>query len=356
MSAVATVAKRPAGTTPWAVKRPLDYLVALAASTLPALAAWKIRDAVGLSALTTVTLVFLPIQTVAGAAASAISRGRRRTMDGAMNVVIVFLAILVAVLLGSVVESVVRLGHRAISSQFLFFNDTYISPSTSLDYGGVGHAIIGSALIVGLATLASVPLGLAVAVYLTETRGRGRSAVRFLSQSMSGLPSVVAGLFIYSVFVVSKVSRPSGLLGSVALLILMLPTVVRTAEEVLKLVPGELRSAALALGSTRIRTFFRVTLPVARTGLITAVLLGVARVVGETAPLLLTSGLSQATNVDPVHGPMSTLTSYAYTYFATGYDTARDRAWGSALVLLSLVGLLFATARLLGSRKQGKAR
>lgn len=347
---------RPADVTPWSVRRSRSTLIMVIASVLPAIVSWHLMKSAHLSALTTMTLAFLPLQVVSGALATTLTRGRRRAVDSAMHVVVVLLSVLVLVLLGSVVVSVVKSGYRTMSAQFLFFNDTYVSPSTSLDYGGVGHAIVGSAVVVGLATVLAVPLGLAVAVFLTESESRWRNLVRFLSQSMSGLPSVVAGLFIYSLFVVTRVSRPIGLLGSLALVILMLPTIVRTAEEVLKLTQGDLRSAALALGATRVRAFFLVMLPVARTGLVTALLLGVARVVGETAPLLLTAGLSQSTNADPLHGSMSTLTTYAYTYFAAGYDTSRARAWGSALVLLALVGILFASARLLSARRPGDSR
>jgi len=144
-------------------------------------------------------------------------------------------------------------------------------------------------LIVGIATIISVPLGIATAVYVTEIRGRAVPYVRFFVQAMSGVPSVVAGLFVLTVFILTGVMRQSALAGAIAYAILMLPTVARTAEEVLRLVPEDLRTGALALGSTRSRVVFNVVLPAARTGVITAMLLGVARVVGETAPLLLTA-------------------------------------------------------------------
>jgi phosphate transport system permease protein len=171
---------------------------------------------------------------------------------------------------------------------------------------------------------------------------------------MSGVPSVVAGLFILTTLVVTGAMTQSALAGGLAYAILMLPTVARTAEEVLKLVPDELRTGALALGSTRARTVFQVVLPAAKTGIITAIILGVARVVGETAPLLLAAGNADATVVNPTGSPIASIPTYIFNNVALPYPDAVTRAWGAALVLIILVAILFTLARVLGSRKPSR--
>ena len=201
-----------------------------------------------------------------------------------------------------------------------------------------------------IATIISVPLGIASAVYVTEIRGRAVPYVRFFVQAMSGVPSVVAGLFVLTVFILTGVMRQSALAGAIAYAILMLPTVARTAEEVLRLVPEDLRTGALALGSTRSRVVFNVVLPAARTGVITAMLLGVARVVGETAPLLLTALKNDQTVVNPFSDPISALPTFIFDNVAQPYPDAVTRAWGAALVLMVIVAVLFTLTRLLSGR------
>jgi phosphate transport system permease protein len=173
---------------------------------------------------------------------------------------------------------------------------------------------------------------------------------------MSGLPSVVTGLFIYSMLILSGFTSYAGWTGSLALIPLMLPTVSRVAEEALRLVPAELRNGALGLGASAWSAFSMVTLPAAKSGLVTAVLLGVARIIGETAPLLLTTSLANKTNLNLVEGGISTLPTYLYGYVSLGYDTSIQRAWGAALVLLMLVGILFVAARVASSTKSAKKR
>jgi phosphate transport system permease protein len=176
---------------------------------------------------------------------------------------------------------------------------------------------------------------------------------------MSGLPSVVAGLFVYSMLIVNGFTQYAGWAGSIALIPLMLPTVARVTEEALRLVPVELRNGALALGAPAWRAFLQVTLPAARTGILTAVLLGLARVIGETAPLLLTTMTSNVTNVNIFQGPIATLPTYIYTFITNGFDSSIQRAWGAALVIMILVAILFTSARLVARpvgqfRKKGK--
>jgi phosphate transport system permease protein len=210
-----------------------------------------------------------------------------------------------------------------------------------------------------MSTIVTVPLGIATAVYLTETRGRTRSIVRTLIQALSGLPSVVSGLFIYAMFIASGFTQYVGWAGSLALIPLMLPTVTRVAEETLILVPQELRNGALALGAPAWRAFWLVTMPAAKSGLITAILLGIARIIGETAPLVVTTFASNGTNWNPFNGAIATLPTYLYQFISSNFDTGIQRAWGSAFVILLLVAILFIAARVVtrqksASKKAGK--
>jgi phosphate transport system permease protein len=271
-----------------------------------------------------------------------------------------FFSTFVLVLLVSVLYSVVYFGGQAISPHFFYQNNVYVTATTGLEIGGVGHAILGTLVMVGIAMVITVPLGVITAVYLTETRDPGRGFIRTLLQAMSGLPSVVAGLFIYSMFIVTGWSTQIGLMGSLALIPLMLPTVARVAEESLRLVPVELRNGALALGAPAWRAFFMVTLPAARSGIVTAVLLGIARVIGETAPLILTTVVAESTNVNPFDGSIASLPTYIYNSLLYGYDVSIQRAWGAALVMLLLVGVIFAAARIsirpVGSQRKKKVK
>ena len=189
-----------------------------------------------------------------------------------------------------VVGYTVYRGYSALRAHFFFDTLRTTGPSSKASDGGAAHAIIGTLEQVGLAMLMSVPLGVATALFLNEIRGRMARPVRLIVDAMSAIPSIVAGLFIYAVFVLGLGYGLSGFAGALALAVLMLPTVTRTAEVVLRLVPGGLREGALALGGTEWRMAKQVILPTARAGLVTAVILGVARAVGETAPLLLTIG------------------------------------------------------------------
>jgi phosphate transport system permease protein len=299
--------------------------------------------------------VFLPLQLIAAGLVGVRAYGKRGIGDAALVVVTIFFSTFVLVLLLSVLFSVIVEGGRAISWQFFSQNNVYVSPTTSLEYGGVGHAILGTLMVVGLTTLAAVPLGIAMAVYLTQSQSKTRNLVRTFTQALSGLPSVVSGLFILTIIEATQMGR-SGFTGSLALFPLMLPTVARVAEEALRLVPVDLRYAALALGAPNYRAFFQVILPAAKSGLMTALLLGLARVVGETAPLILTMNPSSSTSLNPFDGGMTTLPTYVYNYLASSYQTSQARAWGAALVLLMLVGVLFGLARILSKSKTTKKK
>jgi phosphate transport system permease protein len=192
------------------------------------------------------------------------------------------------------------------------------------------------------------------ALYLTEIRGRFTRPIKFLVQAMSGIPSIVAGLFILAAIVYPFTKSYNGFQGSLALSVLMIPTVARTSEEVLRLIPSELREAGVALGGTQWRTVAMVVVPAARSGLVTAMILGIARIAGETAPVLLLTGGGDSVNANMFHGSMGSLPFYIFTGLTTGTDESITRAWAGILVLLVLVISLFALARYLGNRKVGR--
>ncbi|MFI6288116.1 phosphate ABC transporter permease PstA [Streptomyces sp. NPDC051018] len=211
--------------------------------------------------------------------------------------------------------------------------------------GGVYHAIIGTLEQVGLATLVSVPIGLLTAVYLVEY-GKGvlAKAVTFFVDVMTGIPSIVAGLFVLSIMLMFELS-PSGLMGALALAILMIPVVVRSTEEMLKLVPNELREASLALGVPKWRTILKVVIPTALGGITTGVMLAIARIAGETAPIMLLVFGSQLINTNPFEGAQSSLPFYIWEQYRVGSEASYDRAWAAALVLIAFVMILNLVAR-----------
>ena len=299
--------------------------------------------------------IFLPVQLICAGFVGFKNFNRRGIKDAVLLVLVYFFSAMVFVLLMSVLLSVIAKGFGAISPHFLYENNKYVSSTTTLEYGGVGHAILGTLMIVLLTTIVAVPLGIAMAVYLTQSQAKHLGMVRTVTQALSGLPSVVSGLFILSLMPVLGLER-SGLTGALALFPLMLPTVARVAEESLKLVPADLRLAALALGAPNYRAFFQVILPAAKSGIITALLLGLARVVGETAPLILTTNANNGTNLNPFAGGIASLPTFVYSFLGSGYATSQQRAWGGALVLLMLVGVLFASARIFGRTKSLKSK
>jgi phosphate transport system permease protein len=223
--------------------------------------------------------------------------------------------------------------------------------------GGMGHAIVGSVEQVGLATAYTVPISILTATYLSETSSAFSRLVRTIVDCMMGTPSIIAGLFVYLLWVQPRGTAGfSGLAASIALAVLMLPIMIRTAEEVIRVVPGSLREAALALGSPRWRVSLQVVLPTIRTGLITAVILGVALAVGETAPTLFTAHGSGHFNFNPFLGPQANLPLQVFSLILSpGAVFVRD-AWGGAFILVWMVLALFIAARVIGSAPLGGRR
>lgn len=239
---------------------------------------------------------------------------------------------------------VIAQGVRSISWSFL----TQMPKPVGEPGGGMANAIVGSLLVIGIASLGAVPIGIAAGVYLSEYRDKLASAIRFASDVLNGVPSIVIGIFAYAVAVL-PLRHFSGLAGGFALGVMMIPVIVRTTEELLKLVPESLREGALALGATRARATITVVIPAALPGIITGVLVAVARIAGETAPLLFTAFNNRFFTAD-VRQPISTLTVQVFTYAISPYDEWHRQAWAGALLLILLI-LTFSIAARLATRR-----
>jgi phosphate transport system permease protein len=303
-----------------------------------------------LTGLDLVVLVLLVavVGTLVVVGTSRVVEGGRKAKDRFVTCLVHGAFLLAMVPLVSLVWTVLSKGLERLDGEF--FNSSMVGvvgPG-----GGAYHAIFGTLIITGITALMSVPVGLLTAIYLVEYgRGPLKRWITFLVDVMTGIPSIVAGLFAYALFVLFfGPGVRMGFAGAVALSVLMIPVVVRSAEEVLKLVPNELREAAYALGVPKWRTVVKVVLPTALAGLGTAVTLAIARVIGETAPLLVTVGITNATNNDPFDGRMATLPVYAYyqlTQPGVPPENGIDRAWTAALVLIVIVLVLNLIARLI---------
>lgn len=225
-------------------------------------------------------------------------------------------------------------------------------PLDGLDVGGVLHAVVGTLIMILIALAMTIPLGLLTALFLTEFPGRFARFVRTVVEAMTALPSIVAGLFVYAVIVQFGLTR-SGFAAACAITVMMLPIVVRSADVVLRLVPSTLKEAARALGASTWRTIWTVTLPTARSGLTTAVILGTARGIGETSPVLLTAGATTFFNFNPFSGPMTSLPLTTFTFVKSPELNFIARGFGTAAVLMILVVILFVLARAIGGRGPG---
>jgi phosphate transport system permease protein len=289
--------------------------------------------------------------------ASRIIEDRRQAVDRAMRTVVTIAFTTVTIPLISVFWTVITKGISRFDRDF-FFGTMRITPEDMLaqmegaQVGGALHAMVGTLIITAIAAIISIPLGLLTAIYLVEYgEGKLANATTRLVDVMTGIPSIVAGLFAYAVFeLILGPGTRSGISGGVALSLLMTPVVVRSSEEMLRLVPNELREASLALGVAKWRTILKVVLPTSVAGITTGITLAIARVIGETAPLLVTAGIAQDLNLNPFSGRMTTLPVYSYyEYVQPGVppETGIARAWGSALVLVMIVAVLFTIAKIL---------
>jgi phosphate transport system permease protein len=288
--------------------------------------------------------------------ASGLGR-RRRAVNAVMMALIAAAFVLAMIPLFSLVFEIAKRGIPGLSAEF-FTEDARGAVGGA---GGASHAIMGTLVITAVATVISVPVGIMAAIYLNEYgEGRLRRALTFFVDVMTGIPSIVAGLFAYALF--ELFFGPGirlGVMGSVALSLLMIPIVIRSSEEVLKIVPDHLREAAYALGTPKWKTITKIVLPTAFAGLVTGVMIAIARIIGETAPLLVTTGVVDSMNTDPFNGRMQNLAVYAYNeYRSPGVmkQASYDKAWAAALTLIAIVMILNVAARLVYRRYKTEIR
>src|SRR5215212_7720969 len=315
-------------------------VMALAVAGLPALlAGWS--PVTWLIAGTTVFLVAMPSW-------SRVVEGRRAAVDRLVTALI-WTAFAVAVSpLVWLLYVVVRSGLPAVNADFLSYSMLNVIGD---EQGGIFHALIGTLLITLAAALISVPIGILTGVYLVEYGKQSRTAriITFLVDVMTGIPSIVAGLFALALLVLLfGTAFRAGIGGSIALSLLMIPTVVRSSEEMMRLVPDDLREASYALGVPKWRTITRVVLPTSLAGIVTGVVLAISRVIGETAPLLVVAGATDGVNTNLFDGRMTTLPVFIFSQYASSTPVGYQRAWGGALVLIALVMVLNLAARIIG--------
>lgn len=278
---------------------------------------------------------------------------RRRTTDGIVKALIWISVLFAVVPLTLVTAYVVIRGTSVISWEFL---TERIPRQAQSEKGGIGPAIVGTILTTGTAALIAIPLGILGAIYLNEYGKQSRLArsVRTMADVMTGVPSVMMGLFIYIGFVLLT-GEQNGFAAALALACLMLPVVVRVSEEMLRLVPDELRQASMALGARKSRTIMTVVLPTALSGLTSGALLAIARAAGETAPIVLVVGLTYRTNWS-LFGGNTALPAQIYRNAAEPFDAAVNRAWGAALTLVVIVLITTLIGRFIASRYAIKER
>jgi len=284
--------------------------------------------------------------------------GRLVATDRLATVTITTGAVILAFPLAWLVIYVVVQGLSHLRLNFFTQDQLGVTPTQSADKGGGAHALMGTLQQVGIALILTLPLSVATAVFLNETRSRLRRPVRIFVDAMSGLPSIVAGLFIFATLILPyaggngpfglHIFGYNGFMAALALSIIMLPTITRTIEVVLRLVPDGLREASLATGASRARTVWSVVLPTARSGMATAIILGIARAVGETAPLLFTAYGYDVMNGNPFSRPQESLPLFVYRYIRLPNANAHARGFTGALVLILLVLFLFTIARIVG--------
>jgi phosphate transport system permease protein len=276
-------------------------------------------------------------------------------VDKVMSTVLISFWAIAVIALTTVVVFTFYKGWRALVTPNLYTQDMSLAgPADPITVGGISHAIVGTIIIIGLAILFTVPLGIACAVFLNEVHNRFARFVRTVVDAMTALPSILAGLFIFATWILILGFPRSGLAAAISVSIMMLPIIIRSADVVLRLVPGNLREASAAVGAQEWRTVRYVVLPTARSGLTTAVILGIARGIGETAPVLLTSGYAASLNANPLENPMVSLPLATFEFVRSPQPALIARGFATAAVLMVLVLVLFAVARLLGGRQAGQ--
>jgi phosphate transport system permease protein len=338
---------------PWAAT-PRERGVVLGAISLAALGSFALVAMSELKGKLAYAGVFFILIIMINFILNYFSRGIASAKDSIASTFAVAGVVVTLLPIASIMYAIFERGKAGLNFN-LFTTDMKLNgPNDPIGQGGLLHAITGSGIMVGIALIISLPIGILTAIYLTEIKGLFTRPIKFLVQAMSGVPSIVAGLFILSAIVFPITKSPSGLMAGLALSILMIPTIARTSEEVLLLIPPDLREAGIALGGTQWRTISQIVVPAAKSGLITAIILGVARVAGETAPLVLVSGGGDALNLNPTSGPMGSFPFYIWKNFTFGTTESVARAWAGIFVLLVLIFILFIAARLLGGDRNKK--
>ena len=275
--------------------------------------------------------------------------GRRRTTDLVVKVLVTASVLLALIPLVWVLYTVIQKGFAAITSP-TWFTNSFNGLSASASGGGIYHALIGTILQGVVCAVISIPLGLAVAVYLTEYAGTSRLGriTTFMVDILSGVPSIVAALFIYALWIATFGFPKSAFAVSLALVLLMVPVVIRSTEEMLRIVPQDLREASYALGVPKWKTIMRIVVPTALPGIITGVMLALARVLGETAPLLILVGYAPFINFDLFNGEMGSLPGVMVAEMNNPTAAGSERIWGAALTLILLIAVLNIVAKLIG--------
>ena len=284
--------------------------------------------------------------------------GWRRSKNQIATGLMWFAFVVILIPLGLVIFEVIAKGAKAISWQFLT-NSTIPPNVMPLGQGGMGAAVVGTLEITGFAAVIAVPLGILGAVYIGEYGGKSWLAklISFMADVMVGVPSIVMGLFIFTVWVIPHgLTGLSGFAGSLALACLMLPLIIRSTFEMLRLVPNHLREASYALGATKSRVVLTVVLPAAVSGIVSGSLLAIARAAGETAPLLFTIGAVESTNSNLFSGATTALPAQIFTNALSPYVGAEERAWGAALTLIVIAFILLFVARIVTARFTRYAR
>jgi phosphate transport system permease protein len=340
-------------TKPWA-KSPQDRILGLTFFLAAILFSYFFVAATELKGKLAYAFIFFVAYAVITSTHSFIIRGPQAAKDSFVSTLVALGAVATVIPIASILFTVVKNGAPGLHPGILSNDMSMAAATDPIASGGVLHAITGTLTMVVLALIMSVPIGILTALYLTEVKGKFAGPVRFLVQAMSGVPSIVAGLFILSAVLYPITKGYSALMGAMALTILMIPTIARTSEEVLLLIPNDLREAGTALGGTQWRTVAMIVVPAARSGLVTAIILGVARIAGETAPLLLLTGGGDKVNPNPFSGSVGSLPYYIWKGFNSGSSDALTRAWAGLLVLMIVVLILFVAARALSNRKMSK--
>jgi phosphate transport system permease protein len=341
---VTTLQKAPAGPASLAAGRLPRFATQLVLAAAVALGAlvWLLTGSMFLGGLSLVAGFLVGIAVWAGAV-----EGSRSATDKVVTGLVWTAFGVVLIPLLWLVWMVLDRGFATINPQFL----TYSMRSVIGDeQGGLYHAAIGTVIVTLIAAAISVPVGIMAAIYLIEYGRKTRlsQGITFLVDVMTGIPSIVAGLFAFALFALILGPTRFGLAGGIALTLLMVPTVVRSTEEMLKLVPDDLREASYALGVPKWRTITKVVLPTAIGGIVTGVVLAISRVIGETAPLLVAAGFTNNLNTNPVDGSMMTLPVFIYTQYTQSTEKGYAYAWGGALTLIAIVMVLNLIARVVG--------